>query len=438
MFEPRPGVLPPREWNFPVPKRRVLDNGMTVLAFQRDGQHIASAELVLDVPLTGEPADREGVGTLTQRCLAEGTRTHPGSDFATAVDSLGAVVDGLAGHSATQLMLEVPAARLAPGLALLAESLIEPELADADVERLREIRLAEIDQELANSAHRAAVAFRSAVMPGRFRAARPSGGLAETVANVETADVVAFHERYRPPGATLVLAGDFASDPFAAAEAAFGGWSAAPGELPVHETPVARPATCQLIDRPGAVQADVRLGGFGLDRADPDHAALAVACHALGGSFLSRLNRELREERGFTYGVHLVNHPLRTGGLVAVQGSFRTGVVAEALERARDILDVRAAPITDAEVAKAVSYARGVAPLQYSTAPALAGGVATLAADGLTYEYVDEHARALGRVTPESATAALQRVLPPDRLTLVVVGDAETLAEPLRAAGWLA
>ena len=433
---PRPLVEPPRDWRFPVPVERTLRNGLNVLAFQRDGQHIAAAELVLDLPLTAEPAGVEGVATIAGRCLTEGTTSLPGSEFAAKVENLGAAIDGSAGLSATHVTLDVPAARLADGLVLLAQAVVEPELAEGDVERHQAIRLAEIDQTLANSDHRAALAFRAACVPERFRASRPAGGLAESVGAITRADVVALHNRYRPDGATLVLAGDFVGNPLDDAPTAFDGWTTASDAVAVHESPYGQAPRCVLIHRPGAVQADVRLGAFGLDRADPAYTDLAVACHALGGSFLSRLNRELREECGFTYGVHLVNHPMRTGGLLAVQGSFRTDVLVEALDRARRILDVATQPVTPDEVAKAVSNARGIAPLRYSTAEGLAGGVAALVAAGLDHRYVDAQADALRRVTPDSATGVITRLLRPEALTLVVVGDADALADPLTSSGW--
>ena len=209
--------------------------------------------------------------------------------------------------------------RLSEALPLLAEAISEPELRASDVERHQSLRLAEIDHTMANSSNRAQVAFRQACIPGRFRASRLAGGTAATVAAITRTDVRAYHARhYRPEGATLVISGDLTNEVYHQAAAAFGGWKV-PGTLSVHhQTPVSRTPHCWLIDRPGAVQADIRLGGFGIDRGDPRWADLQVATHALGGAFLSRLNRVLREEKGFTYGVHLVNSPMRDGGLLAV------------------------------------------------------------------------------------------------------------------------
>ncbi len=433
----RPEVGAPPRWRFGEPDRVWLDNGLQVLVCHRRGQYVASLCLSLDIPLDGEPDGLEGVATITQRCLDEGTLQHPGSSFAEALEDIGAVLDGSVSYSASQLYADVPVAKLAQALALIAEAIRSPQLDATEIERHCELRLAEIEQTKASSARTAQLAFRRACIPSRFRASRMAGGTEDSVSAITPAAVHAFHERhYRPEGATLIITGDLDHGVFAAAEAAFGDW-VVPGTLAeVHRSPTRRLPHRWLIDRPGAVQADVRLGAFGIDRTDARWADVQVATHVVGGAFLSRLNRVLREERGFTYGVHLVNQPMRDGGLLAVQGSFRTEVVAEAISIAANLINLTEAPITEAEVAEAVSYHLGSAPLRYSTAQGVTQHLAALKAAGLTAEFIDANALALTQVTPTSATGALAELLPADRLSLVVVGDAAALRGPLAEAGW--
>ena len=435
--ELRPDVPAPRRWYFPEADRHYLDSGLQVMAFHRPGQHIASVGLVIDTPLTLERRDIEGVATLVCHCLDEGTTSHPGTSFTMALEDLGAVMGGSVDHAATRLFLEVPVPQLGAALGLLAEAVTQPTLAPEDVSRHRALRLAQIDQLMANSAQRAAIEFRKAVVERRCRASRMAGGTATGVAAVSVEDVRDFHARYyRPSGATLVLCGDFTADPFTLAEAAFAGWAGEAAQGIVHQSPAPRAPRARLVNRPGAVQADVRLGGFGIDRGDPTWADLQVACHAVGGAFLSRLNRVLREEKAFTYGVHLVNHAMRDGGLLAAQGSFRTDVTVEAISLASGLLDLTAHPLTADEVSHAVGYTLGSSPLRYSTAQGVTDRVTTLVANGLSAEFINSSTEALEHVTPASATRSLMDLLPPDRRTLVVVGDAEALAGPLRDAGW--
>lgn len=431
----RPKVRPPHPWSFPVPLRARLDNGLQVLAFRRPGQYVVSAALVLDIPLTAEPRDLEGVAALTLRTLDEGTRTHPGLSFTETLERDGAALGGTVGHDAPQLFLDVPASRLSRALPLLAEAVGEPTLAKADVARQQALRLAEIEQTQAHPGQRATLEFRRLSIAERYRSARPAAGEARTVATVTAADVQAFHARhYGPAGSTLILAGDFEGDPLQQADEAFSAWTA-PGRDVAPETPAPAPRACLVLDRPGSVQADVRLGRFGIDRTDPRWPDLQMGAYALGGAFLSRLNRVLREERGYTYGVHLVNHPMRTGGLISLQGSFRTEVAAAAILEASGLLSIGEEGFTATEIADAVNYATGVTPLRYATAEGVAEQVAALVAVGLSSDYVDAYAAALRRVTPASATQATRQLLD-GALNLVVVGDAGTVAPPLVDAGW--
>lgn len=433
----RPEVGAPARWRFGEPDHAWLDNGLQVLVCHRRGQHVASLCLSLDLPLGGEPDGLEGVATITQRCLDEGTVQHPGASFAEALEDIGAVLNGSVGYSASQLYADVPVAKLPQALALLAEVIRTPQFLATEIERHCELRLAEIDQLMASSASTAQLAFRRACIPGRFRASRMTGGAADSVSAITSAAVRTFHEHhYRPESATLIITGDLDHGVYEAVEAAFGDWVVPSVGTPVHQHPTRRLPHRWLIDRPGAVQADVRLGAFGIDRTDPRWADIQVATHVVGGAFLSRLNRVLREERGFTYGVHLVNQPMRDGGLLAVQGSFRTEVVAEAIRVAANLINLTEAPITDAEVVEAVSYHSGSAPLRYSTAQGVTQHLAALKAAGLTAEFIDANALALTQVTPTSATDALVELLPSKRLSLVVVGDATALRGPLADAGW--
>jgi zinc protease len=436
-FLPQPGIAPAGLWSFPTPERGRLSNGVEILTYRLPGQYVVSAHLVLDIGLHAEHRHIEGVETICSRVLDEGTRSHPGEDFAALLESEGAgfgVEPSLAG---LEVVLDVPASRLDRALELFTEAVIEPALADEDVNRHVALRLAEIEQAQANSAQAAAMAFRSAIFAETSRASRMTGGEADTVARVTADDVRAYHrELIGPAGTTLVLAGDFAGDPATLAERCLGGWQN-PGQRGVQpQVPTPAERRLLLVDRPGAVQADVRFGAFGIDRLDPRWAPLSVAGYAVGGAFLSRLNAVLREDKGYTYGVRLNFLPLRTGGSFAVQGSFRTEVVVDALTLTRELIELERAPITAAEVDDAVAYLTGVSPLRYATADGVADQAANQVLLGLPDDYVDRSLALLRNVTPDAATEAYRSVVHPDDLTLVVVGDAERIADPLRAAGF--
>jgi zinc protease len=435
-YLPQPEVGRPAAWRFPRPERSQLSNGIDLVVFRLPGQYVIAGHLILDLPLNVEDRALEGIATITARTLDEGSLTHPGEEFAELLETEGAGFGIDVALSGTQAVLDVPASRLDRALPLFAEALVEPALGDEDIQRHVQLRLAEIEQAQANSAQLASMMFRRAVFDSACRASRMSGGEPTSVAAVEPEPVRAFHrDHFGPRGATLILAGDFVGDPLALAEQAFGGW-AVPSQVGVEQqAPTPAPRKMIIVDRPGSVQADVRLGGFGIDRHHPAWADITVASYAMGGAFLSRLNAVLREDKGYTYGVRLGFAPLRTAGSYALQGSFRTDVVPDAITTALDLLDTSSRPFTATEVADAIAFFVGVSPLRYATADGVADQAANNALAGLDDDYVDDNLAALASVTPESATAAYESLVHRDELTLVVVGDADRLADPLRALG---
>jgi len=433
----RPSVADPKPWSFPTGTDHVLDNGMRVIVDRLPGQKVISATLVLDVPLSVEGRDNEGVATIACRCLDEGTEAHPGQTFAEALEAEGAGFGIDVTLAGLQLVLDVPASRLDRALPLFAEAVRTPTLDASDVDRHVQLRLAEIEQSRANSAQLASITFRSTMFTPESRASRMNGGEPETVSAVTAEAVRAFHRgQVDPVRMTLAIGGDFAGDPLSTVEAAFGDWPGAGPDRPAHQVAGSGPRRTMIIHRPDAVQADIRFGGRGIDRRDPRWAATTVASYAMGGAFLSRLNSVLREERGYTYGVSLAFSPMRTGGTFAVQGSFRTDVVAAALTEASALLDISGKPFTAEEVLNAQRFFTGVSPLRYATADGVVDQRATQLLADLPADYVDRNLAALRAVTPDSASQAYTEIVSVPDLTLVVVGDADALADPLRAAGF--
>jgi predicted Zn-dependent peptidase len=430
--KPRPDAHLTTGWHFPAPHVDRLDNGLTLWSYELPGQHVASAALVLDLPLTAEPAAREGVATLCARGLDEGTQAHLGPEYAAALEDLGAQYSGWASTSASIGLLEVPAQWFVPGLALFAEAVTGPEFSAPEVSRLIAQRQAELDQLRAGAGRLAGWLLRSTVLDPSHRAARLVGGSHATVAALTSADLHAFHAAHYAPGAaTLIVAGDLTpAAARAAAEAAFGAWDNQPQAAP-HEPARPAPPARRLIHRPGAVQADIRLGTWGLDRLNPRWAAFQVAATIMGGGFSSRLNQVLREERGWTYDVSITPHSLRQGGWISLGTSTQTATAAPLIEEALDILDLGEGGFSAAEVHDAIGYLVGIAPLSFATADAVVGHAAGLAGHGLGHEAADTALQAIAAVSPDEAEAAWRQLIDPADLSVVVLGDADTLAGAL-------
>ncbi len=436
-FHPQPAIAPAQPWSFPSARHVDLANGLAVQLFELPGQHVVSAHLILDVPLNAEDRELEGVATLCARTLDEGTVRHGGEEFAELLETEGAGFGVEASLAGLQAILDVPSSHLGPALELFAEAVTEPAHAERDVSRHVQLRLAEIDQIRANSAQSATIAFRRAIFTEASRASRMNGGEPETVAGLGAEAVREFHRAwFGPEGATLILAGDFPEDPTPLVDRVFGGWTAPRQRRIDAEQALPAGRRLLLIDRPGAVQADVRYGCFAIDRLDPRWSAASVATYAMGGAFLSRLNAVLREDKGYTYGVRMNLSPHRRGGTLAIQGSFRTDVVVDAISLARELIQVDEHPFGPSEVDDAVAFFTGVSPLRYATADGITDQAANQVLNRLPEDYVNSSLALLRSVSPEDATEAYRSLVDPDSLSLVIVGDAERIADPLRAAGF--
>lgn len=437
----QPAVAPAPDWRFPQPDLRgTLAGGLQVVGYHRAGQRVAAATVVLDLPLSAEPRDREGATTLMVRLLDEGSRRHPGEAFADALESIGAGLGAQIGLSTSQVTLDVPVSHLADALLLLREALTEPALTDADVARQVATRLSQIEQVAANSASTADRWARRVLFDENSRAARMNGGEPDTVAELTRADLVRAHAGIDPSLATLVLGGDFTGlDAVGLVEQVFGDWASADVPRPQHPIPAFAGPRAVLIDRPGAVQADLRIVGPGIHRRDPRWAALQVGVNAVGGSFLSRLNERLREELGWTYGVRLSLTSHRDTGSWQVAGAFRTEIAAEALTEALAITGIegpRLDPALDEpEIAASRTQLTAAGPQSCSTIEGVVDRAASAIARGQAPDHLNVQLAELARVDVGAARAAYDEVILAGAPSLVVVGDAEQLLEPLRAAG---
>ncbi|MFE7119135.1 M16 family metallopeptidase [Streptomyces sp. NPDC057654] len=449
-FHPQPKPGDPTPWAFPAPERDQLPNGLTLLHCHRPGQQVVAVEINLEAPLEAEPAGLDGVATIMARALSEGTDKHSAEEFAAELERCGATLDAHADHPGVRVSLEVPASRLPKALALLADALRAPAFADSEIERIVGNRLDEIPHELANPARRAAMALSKQLFPAGARMSRPRQGTEDTVRNIDAASVRAFYEAHvRPATATAVVVGDFTGVDLAEALAdTLGTWTGGTAE-PYPVTPITADDTGRvvIVDRPGAVQTQLLIGRIGPDRHDRVWPAQVLGAYCLGGTLTSRLDRVLREEKGYTYGVRSYAQVLRSSeptalqgstgaSLLAISGSVDTESTGPALADLWTVLRTLAAEgLTDAERDIAVQNLVGVAPLKYETAAAVAGTLADQVEQHLPDDFQAQLYARLAETGTVEATAAAVSAFPADRLVTVLVGDAAQIQEPVTALG---
>ncbi|MEV0556873.1 pitrilysin family protein [Streptomyces sp. NPDC050597] len=444
-FHPQPQAGEARPWAFPAPERGALDNGLTLLRCHRPGQQVVAVEILLAAPLEAEPQGLDGIATIMARAFTEGTDKHSAEEFAAELERCGATLDAHADHPGVRISLEVPVSRLPKALGLLADALRAPAFEDSEIERLVRNRLDEIPHETANPARRAAKELSRQLFPATSRMSRPRQGTEETVTAIDSAAVRAFYEKHvRPATATAVVVGDLTGvDLDALLGDTLGTWTGSQAQArPIPPVTADDAGRVIIVDRPGAVQTQLLIGRVGADRHDRVWPAQVLGTYCLGGTLTSRLDRVLREEKGYTYGVRAFGQVLRSApdgtgaAMLAISGSVDTPNTGPALDDLWKVLRTLAAEgLTDAERDIAVQNLVGVAPLKYETAAAVAGTLADQVEQYLPDDFQATLYQQLAATGTVEATAAAVSAFPVDRLVTVLVGDAAQIEEPVRALG---
>jgi len=435
---PTPGT--PRRYDFPAFARARLSNGLAVISVHLPGRPLASATLVFRRGAADEPPGVGGATVLMARALSEGTRRRDAIEFVEAGERLGASLHAEAGWDATTVSLDVPAERLGAGLALLAEMAAEPTFPESEVTRLREERLNDILQARADPRRRAEEAFAGTIYTSSSPYQRPAAGLAETVERLTPDTLRATHARmFDPSQMTLVIGGDLGGlDVGGLAEASFGGWSAgagveAPGDVDASAAGEGR--LVRVVHRPGAVQTEIRIGRPGLPRRIPDFHAVSVMSAILGGLFDSRLNRKLREEKGYTYGAGAGFDLRRAAGPFAARAAVHTAVTLPAIEDTlAELRRMRDEPVSEAEGRTARDFLIGVFPLRFETAGAVVGALTGLVVHDLPDDELATYRPRIEAVSTADVAAAAGRHLDVERMAIVLVGDADAFLPALEDA----
>jgi zinc protease len=433
---PDPGTVRPFE--FPRVDRSTLDNGLTVLSARHGALPLVTVRAVLDAGAAGEGAGEEGLAWLTAHTLEGGTAVRSGVALAWQLERLGAQLETSTSWDAVNVSFTTRSDRLGEALELLAEIVRTPSFPEREVERIRGEQLAEM---LQRSTEPRALGDDSAaryIFAEHETYGRTILGLEASVRDFSGAQARAFHDRrFTPRTAAVVVVGDVAADVAQQAVAhAFGDWSGPheaaqrPGTAARHER-----TTIHVVDRPSAVQSEVRIGHVGVPRHHDDYYPLIVMNAILGGAFTSRLNLNLREKHGFTYGVRSGFSFRRAAGPFVIQTAVASDVTARAVEETlRELGGIREG-VADDEVRSASDFLAGTLPLEMQTTQQLAARVAELHTFELPADYFEGFGQQLRAVTADDVLRVAREHLLLDRLAIVVVGNAAVVADDLTALG---
>jgi zinc protease len=448
---PPPGEVHP--FHLPHFVRRRLPSGVAAYAAQLPGVPLASVELLAAAGAQYDPAGREGLATLTAALLDEGAAGCNAMEIAGGIERLGGQIGTGADWDIGYVGILSLSRHLEAGLRLFSDVATAPTFPEAEVERLRRQRLTELLRRQHQPAAIADEQLAAAIYQDTVYAHSPLGTQA-SISSLGRDEITEFYgQRYRLPQAILIAVSDLdpeavlaradaaltASPALAAAGAT--GAATAGGEAAAREQPEIRPAPLPdlrlyVVDRPGAAQTELRMGHPSVPRAHPDFTTLVFLNTLLGGKFTSRINLNLRERHGYTYGAatrfagRLGPGPFVVSAAVATES---TGAAAR--EVLSELRRIREEPVTREEMEETRSYMLGVFPYTVQSIGDLSRRLADLAVHGLPDDHYDTYLRTIASLSRTDVEQAARRHLDPDHLAIVAVGPAEQLRGQLEGLG---
>ena len=426
-----PALGPVAKLTLPPIQKRTLANGLAVWLVEAHEVPLVQVNLVVQAGSNDDLADQYGVASMTAAMLDEGAGTRSALEIADAVEFLGANLNTSASFDASAVRLNVPVRQLAQALPLMADVALHPTFPAAELDRLRQERLTAILQARDDAAAVIGPAFAHVVYGMSHRYGTGANGTTPTIKAFTPAQLRAFHAAmYRPGNATLIVAGDVTmATLLPLLEKVFGAWAAG---APVPRTPV--PAAAQLtarrvtiVDMPSAEQSQIRIGWVGVPRSTPDYFALQVLNTVLGGSFTSRLNQNMREEHGYSYGASSRFDMRLSAGPFLAGAGVQTDKTAESLREFFKELDGIGAPISADELTKAKNYLALGFPGDFETIGDLAARLEELAVYKLPDTYYNQYVQNIQAVTEAAVQKAAATYIQPGKFAVVVAGDRKAI-----------
>ncbi|MFL5640564.1 MAG: M16 family metallopeptidase [Gemmatimonadaceae bacterium] len=429
----RPKPAPARSYRFPEFIDQRLPNGIRLVTAQVTKLPVVTVLVVVDAGSTNDPAGKEGVAALTAGTLLEGTDQFDGADIAEKFEQLGASVESGADWDSSFVKITTLTERIEEAASFLGDVMSAPAFPEREIERLKAERLAEILQLETEPRGLADEKFSEFLYAPESRYSRPDEGSTESVSSLSRKDVQGFYRaRYRAGSTTVIVAGDISTDEARGLIArAFRSWStgSAPDQPLVTNARTNR-KSIHLVDKPEAPQSELRVGHIGLPRKHRDFFATLVMNAVLGGLFGSRINLNLREVHGYTYGASSFYDWRRGAGPFLVSTAVQSEVTAPALREILSEIDrIRSEEISDEELSLARDYLDGVFPIRYETTAAIASALATLVIYDLSADYYQSYRTNIRAISATAVLEAAKSHLHPDELQTVIVGDARVIRD---------
>jgi zinc protease len=433
---PEPG--PPRPYHFPHVTRVILPNGLRVLVAENRSAPLVSMRSLVRSGADQDDAHLAGLASLTADMLDEGAGKRDAIRLAEDIGLLGASLGAGADWDATYVSVDVLGRNAEPTLQILADVTFRATLPPDGFDRVKDERLTDIIQQKDEPAAIAGKRFAS-LLYGAGVYGSPVIGTAESVERITLDDARRFYTtHFIPNNSSVVVAGDITpSDAVKLVERDFASWKKAPEPPRPTVTPQKiEGSRVYIIDRPQAVQSEIRIGHAGVPRSCEDYFPLSVMNALLGGVFNSRINLNLREKHGYTYGARSTFAFRRQAGPFVVAAPVRNEVTRESVsEVLAELRRIRTGDIEDRELDDTKNYLTGVFPATVQTSSDIAGRLVDMELYGLPEDYFDRYRENIAAVGKDDIARVADKYIDPDRALIVIVGSAKQIREPLGALG---
>ena len=419
------------------PAKERLDNGLDILTIRRDSVPELCLRLVVPGGAAATPVAKAGIASLVGRLLPEGAAGKDSREMAAWIDGLGVAFGVDVGYDSTVVRMHSLSERTPEALDLLTAVVAAPDFPAREVERIRGERLDLIRRQRDEPDHVSSDLL-AELLYGDTPYGRLPRGRLDTVESLDRADITAFHtDRYSPKAAALVAVGALADGFAEMVGERLAAWSGAALDVQALDSP-RTPATrgTVLVDRPGSQQSVIRIGGIGLARGSDDEPQARMMNAILGGLFNSRLNLNLREDKGWTYGARSGLDLRRSAGPITIKVAVETGMTADAVSELHNEIERMSESLpSDDEMSTALGALTRSLPLRFETASQVAGKLVEQIVYGLPEDYWPRYVDELHAVTPSDVQTASRRYLQAQSLVTLVVGDAAAVAPELERLG---
>jgi zinc protease len=433
---PRP--LPARPITFPPYEIKTLENGLKVVLVSHHEQPAVSIRMIVRAGAAMDPKDKLGLAMLTAQLLDQGAGSRTAEQIADTIDFAGGILSTGAGTDLTYVSAVVMKDSLDLGLQLMADVARRPAFAAAEIERQRQQAMSALKVS-AEDPDSLASRVIDRLIYGFHPYGLPGSGTAESLASLKRQDFVDFHQRYYVPNNALVaIVGDVtAAEALAGVQKAFGDWPSrdVPAFAPIDPPPPTKRVV--VIDKPDAVQTEIRVGQLGIPRKHEDYVALDQAVKILGGEGANRLQQVLRSQRGLTYGASADLATYKVAGGIVAETDTRSSATAETLRVMVDeVVRLQRERVYDGELQGAQNYMVGHFPLTVETPDAIATQVLNQLFYELPLEELQNYRDRILRVSADDIQRVARTYFKPDRLAVVLVGSAGTFVNDLKGIGF--